>query len=355
MSANNTPSHDPTPSAWDTLGRILPTIPWDWPGWLPRGFLTILAGQSGAGKSLIALRIAASYLDRRPWPDGTRPPAVAALPDPATPPDSPGSPCRSPCRILWCEGEDGHALNIERARRLGLNLDQILAPLPNPLHSFKLDDPAHAHALRHLSLRPDIRLVILDSLRGIQARPDRPNSALTAVVQLAEIAHTAGKPFLLTHHLRRRPTLDHTGRPTLDSLHGSPLIAQAARVIWAIDTPDFTRPNHRRLSVIKNNLTPLPPPVGFTIVDRGPRGLGIHFGPPPIAPANLSELDRAIICLRDYLAPGPKAFWEARSHYLDHGISDRTARRAKALLGVTSIRPPGQDEWYWSLPNPAPT
>jgi hypothetical protein len=315
MSAN-TPSHDPTPSAWDTLGRILPTIPWDWPGWLPRGFLTILAGQSG---------------------------------------DSPGSPCRSPCRILWCEGEDGHALNIERARRLGLNLDQILAPLPNPLHSFKLDDPAHAHALRHLSLRPDIRLVILDSLRGIQARPDRPNSALTAVVQLAEIAHTAGKPFLLTHHLRRRPTLDQAGRPTLDSLHGGPLIAQPARVIWVVDTPDFTRPNHRRLSVIKNNLTPLPPPVGFTIVDRGPRGLGIHFGPPPIAPANLSELDRAIICLRDYLAPGPKAFWEARSHYLDHGISDRTARRAKALLGVTSIRPPGQDEWYWSLPNPAPT
>ena len=62
----------PTPSTWDNLGNILAPIGWDWPGWLPRGFLTILASEPGAGKSLLCLHLAATYIENRPWPDGAR-------------------------------------------------------------------------------------------------------------------------------------------------------------------------------------------------------------------------------------------------------------------------------------------
>ncbi|MCI0726797.1 MAG: AAA family ATPase, partial [Chloroflexi bacterium] len=49
-------------SSWADLDERLDPVQWDWPGWLPRGFLTILAGEPGTGKSLLCLRLAACYL-----------------------------------------------------------------------------------------------------------------------------------------------------------------------------------------------------------------------------------------------------------------------------------------------------
>jgi hypothetical protein len=54
-----------TPSWADLAQKHTPTH-WDWPGWLPRGYLTILAGQPGLGKSSLCLHLAASYIDGRP-------------------------------------------------------------------------------------------------------------------------------------------------------------------------------------------------------------------------------------------------------------------------------------------------
>lgn len=46
-------------------------ISWLWPGWLPAGKLTILAGAAGTGKTTLALAIAAIITAGGRWPDGT--------------------------------------------------------------------------------------------------------------------------------------------------------------------------------------------------------------------------------------------------------------------------------------------
>lgn len=46
-------------------------IDWLWPGWLPAGKLTILAGAAGTGKTTLALGLGAVITNGGHWPDGT--------------------------------------------------------------------------------------------------------------------------------------------------------------------------------------------------------------------------------------------------------------------------------------------
>ncbi len=51
------------------LDGILPETSWIWRGRLAAGYLTLLAGDPGAGKSAICLDIAARILADDTWPD----------------------------------------------------------------------------------------------------------------------------------------------------------------------------------------------------------------------------------------------------------------------------------------------
>ena len=72
---------EPTPTPTDPLTELfdelrgdvyynsdedIASIHWEWPGWLSPGFLTILAAQSGIGKSTLCLHLATSYRLGRP-------------------------------------------------------------------------------------------------------------------------------------------------------------------------------------------------------------------------------------------------------------------------------------------------
>lgn len=75
------PSHK-KPTTWLHLHKSLAPIQWRWPHWLPCGFITVLAAEPGAGKSLLCLHLAALlHSARRPaptWPDGA--PIAPSLP-----------------------------------------------------------------------------------------------------------------------------------------------------------------------------------------------------------------------------------------------------------------------------------
>ena len=46
-------------------------VEWLWPGWLPRGKTTLLAGSGGSGKGTLAAHLMACATNRKAWPDGT--------------------------------------------------------------------------------------------------------------------------------------------------------------------------------------------------------------------------------------------------------------------------------------------
>ena len=307
----------------DMVGMIGP-VEWAWKPWLPKGMLVILAGESGAGKSGLALRLAGCFLRGDPWPDG----------QPFT--GERGA-------VLWGEAEAAQAVNLDRAKAWGLPLDQLYTPLSNPLDDLKLDQEGHRAMLAQKAALPEVKLIVIDSLRGVLGRGDENASeTLNFIKWLAELARDTGKCLVLSHHLRKRSIFDGEG-VELERLRGSSAIVQTARVVWALDVPDVAEKANKRLSVIKSNLAKFPDPVGMTIDETG-----VRFGAAPEAPRPETRADQAIDLLLNLLQGGPRPANEIEQEFNDAGISIATLKRGKAKLGVVSIK--DRTGWKWSLP-----
>ena len=106
------------------MARLLGPVAWEWPGWLAAGLMTLLVGDSGSGKSGLAMRIAATYLAGWPWPDGTLRHG-------------------EPSSVLWIEAEAAQAVNLERAQSWKLQIERILTPFKNPLDDAGALNPLH--------------------------------------------------------------------------------------------------------------------------------------------------------------------------------------------------------------------
>lgn len=78
-----------------TVGDVaMRAIDWLWTGWIPRKYITLIVGESGAGKSTVLADIVARVTTGKPWPgqDWLEPGAA-----------------RMPGRVLWLGSEDGTA------------------------------------------------------------------------------------------------------------------------------------------------------------------------------------------------------------------------------------------------------
>lgn len=315
---------DATFSTWTDLDGMLGPLDWEWENWLAKGFLHILVGQTGEGKSRLALRVAATYLTDLDFPDGT--PYEGAR----------GS-------IGWAEAEAGQAMNRDRAKAMGLPTDHILSPLSNPLDDFRLTIPEHQARLAELAMRPDVKIIVVDSLSGADPTAEKSTEDAKSINWLAALARDCQKPILLTHHLRKRGMMDTEGEVDLDRVRGISTILQYARVIWAIDTPDLTNKDLKRLSVIKSNLGKKPDPIGFTINDK------ITFTDAPSKPKVETLQDRGIDLLLNILAKGATPAKTIEEEFNGAGLSKRTLWEAKKALSVVSIKHAGKG-WLWSLP-----
>ena len=326
ISTSLQPSYSQKPSTWADLSEILGPVTWSWERWLPDGMLTILAGEPGSGKSALALRLAATFTDGRDWPDGR-------------------SYAGQIGNVLWVECEAAQAINLNRAQkwRPPIQLDHFLGPLGDPISTVHLDDPNGQLAVKRSALRPDVRLIVVDSLRGAHRGDENSSETAEVMIWLAELARDSGKPVLVIHHVRKRSARDETGLVTLDRLRGSSAIVQPARVVLALDSPDPTNPSLKRLSEVKNNLAAFPDPIGLEITDTG-----LSFGLAPEAPVFEKQMDRAIDFLRELLANGPVPSTEVQAAGETAGFSIKTLNRAKGKLGAASERK--DDQWYWTLP-----
>ena len=312
-------------STWADLGRVLGPLRWEWDNWLPSGMLTMIVAEQAAGKSILALRIAACYLRGDPWPDGA----------PFT--GQTGA-------VLWCEAESSQGMNFDRAARWGLPVDMLRSPIEDPLDDLVLQDPEHLAAIRYFAGQPDVRLVIVDSLSGANTAKENDAAMVHVVKGLATIAKETGKPLILTHHLRKKGLLDNGDRVTLDRVRGATGITQTARVAWAIDAPDPKNEEKRRLSLIKNNPKGVrcAEPIGLTIGEDG-----VTFCDAPEAPRQETQQDKAADLMKALLRKGPRRATELQEECEGAGVSWDAAKRAKQRGGIVSFRKEGV--WWWAL------
>jgi len=327
------------PDTTITLARFadvaasLPSVRWCWPGWLPYGLLTVLASAPGEGKSGLALEIGRRVLTGGNWPDG-----------------SPG-PEAGP--IIYLETEGAAAILADRVRDWGIP--------PERLHVFTVKDPTPGLATLLLDRAADWTifekavletgpaLVIVDSLSGAHGADENSADLRGLLLQLARLTAASGAAFLVIHHLRKKSALEPDG-VTLDRLRGSGVIAQLARIVWALDRPDLAD-ERRRLVQVKNNLARFPAPLGLEI---GENGVTFTTDAPSV-PHVETVAERAALFLRDLLAGGQLPAAEVLKRAEVAGFGGWATRKAAKTLGIKLGKADAfQGPHYWTLPTWTP-
>jgi len=321
------PTQKAEPGTWAAAKSKISSVEWAWPLWLPKGFITILAGRPGECKSAVALRLAGSF--------GS---AQERLPDGHIY-------TGEPKKILWCETEASLSIHLQRARAWGYDLNDFVFPLDDSLADFSLDNPAHWKQLAEKAMRPGIGLIIIDSLRGAHSGEEKSSKVMTKLFKrLGRLTVKTGKPVIVTHHLRKLNQYDREC-PGIDALRGSSVISGFARVVWFVDTPDPSQKERKRLSVIKNNLCKPPSPIGFTMTDQG-----IEFGDAPEAPKIETQRQRAKNLLIETLSRGPASSNGLKVLFENQKISWTTILRTKRELGIYDRKNPEDGyKTYWHL------
>ena len=312
---------------------------WLWLDWIPFGYLTVLAGRPGVGKSQLALAFAAAAMGKQPWPDLGKS-KYDELED------------KRSDVVVWIDTEGSQPMLFERCQKRGLPDTKIRWPLDpqqegNPTPSWKLDDDRQWKIFTEYvdAWRP--RLVVVDSLSGA-VKGDENSSDMRFILQrLAEFARDHQTAILATHHAKK----SNGPGPAkviedIDRLRGSSTIAQFARSIIAIDQPsdDDTR---LRVRVIKSNLAKIPPAIGATL-DQDSMWFD---STPPEVPKPVTNRSEATAFLIEALQGGKVPYRDLEADAKGRGIPVAALRSAARDLQVRKDKAGAAGTpWLWSLP-----
>lgn len=319
-------------------------INWLWKNWLPRGKLTILAGQPGSGKTTIALDLAAIVSAGRQFPDGT---------------------ATSPGNILIWSGEDSASdVIVPRLLACHANLENchiIRATVSDDgkRHPF---DPAFD--IEKLSKRVDeigdVALLIIDpiinSVRGNSNQASDVRRDLQVVVDFAEKHGCA--VLGITHFAK-----GSAGRSPQERILGSQSFVALARMTLATGVNEKTE--KRVITRVKTNISPLGDGFEYELqqVNLGNEieATAVSWGNEVIgSPCTILQnvegvegeeqgmINDAERFLHDMLSDAPLTAKKIQIEAKGAGFSQRTIERAKARLGVMSKKE--GSSWVWTLP-----
>jgi AAA domain len=321
-------------------------VDWLWPGRVPLGGVTVLAGEPGLGKSLLSVLLA-SRLSR-------------------------GDLGNMPEASLFLTAEDSREHTVlARLVAAGAELDRIVFPPPGAdglERSIRLPDDVKY--LDELVESTAAKLVVFDPL--VAYLPAKVNSwqdqsLRGALAPLAALAQARGAAVLLIAHLNKGRDADPLRR-----LGGSIGLAAAARSLLLLardpDDPDGGTGVLRVLAHAKSNLGLLQPSLAYRIETKA---LDNHVktayleqaGASRFSAADLlalnepearSKLTEAEALLRAELEDGPRPVNELRAAAQKLGISITTLERAKKQVCARSVKL-DFDRWGWKLSETEPS
>jgi len=326
-------------------------IEWLWPGKIPLGKLSILQGDPGLGKSLVATDIAAQVSSGAPWPDLQ------------TNANTPGN-------VVWLQAEDGWQDTVRpRLDAAGADVKRVFALLgkrsseTGERAGFTLEDILILEkTIRDVG---DVRLVIVDPISAYCGRRDtnRNSDVRSLLAPLQEVAEKYRTAVLGITHLNKSGGANSLYRGT-----GSLGFNAAARAVWLIaqDPNDDLR---RVMVPSKLNIAKEQPGIGYRIVTKPDSQFDVpvvDWDLEPVSetanellaassdPETRGAMDEAREFLKDILANGPIPAKQIRKDASEAGLSPRTLDRAKNAAGVKATRN-GYGEngaWSWELSAP---
>ncbi len=325
-------------------------VRWLWPGRIPLGKLTLLAGDPGLGKSFLTLDIAARVTRGVAWPDD----AQARAPQ--------GS-------VVLLNAEDGLEDTVcPRLERAGAKLDHVMAlagaqsAAGGPLRGLSLH--RDLELLRGvLKVMPDCRLVVIDPISAYLGHIDGNSNTQvrSLLLPLSQLAAERNVAVVAVTHLNKKSV----GRALYRAM-GSLAFVAAARAAWGV-VRDPSDDKRRLLLPVKNNLSPQMKGLAFRLAAAKPgevptvkwdkvaidQSLDQLLGP-SLVPEQLEhqeKTDYADDWLCEQLSHGPISHQDLLIHRLVAGVSESQMYRAARRLGVIKIKEGYTPQsWKWKLP-----
>lgn len=320
-------------------------VDWLWPGRIALGKLTLLTGDPGLGKSFLTIDLAARVTTGRAWPD------------------SPGT-LNSIGSVVMLSAEDDLADTIrprlDAARADCSKVFCLQAVVikaedrPEDLErgfSLTTDCEVLEATLRQVA---DCRLLVVDPITAYLAGVDsHRNAELRAVLQpLSDLAAAWGVAVVAVTHLNK----SH-GAPVIYRSMGSLAFTAAARAVWAV-SKDQDDQRRRLVLPVKNNVAADGTGLAYRIAGEPPRvewesGTVALTADDALAPPEereeRSERERARDWLKEVLAGGPLGSVDLIADGREHGLSEKTLRRAFRDIGGRPRKAGPNGTWLWSL------
>jgi DNA polymerase I-like protein with 3'-5' exonuclease and polymerase domains len=344
------------------LSAVIPRpVQWIWPRWIALRKVAIMDGDPDLGKTTIMLAIAAAVTRKAIMPDGSQ------------------SDLSHPAGVVLMTAEDDLDDTIQpRAKAFGADLTKIYALEGKRGRQGELAITlADIECIRQAIQIVAAKLLIINPLMAyFPSTTDsyKDQHARSVLAPLRKLASEAGVAIVVIRHLNK----SGGGNPLYRG-GGSIGIIGACRtgMVVAYDPDDETR-ERRILAPSKNNLTRKPDSLVYRIVDQGGiatidwQGTSSHTARTLLGSVKDESADEEIIerrhagedavaFLQGELQGGRRLYRELLKEAKQAGITEITLRRAKAILGIRSIRVGfgGGGDWYWAFPDsendPPPT
>lgn len=320
------------------FGDVTPqNVEYLWNPYIPSGKLSILEGDPGAGKTFIALAVAAAVTRGLPLPHCREG----------------GS--RGPRNVVYLSCEDGLADSlVPRAMVAGADCSRIFA-----VEGVRRRGGVNTFSFKYLDLLEDAvahkqpGLVVVDPLQsffGAGVDLHRANETRPLLDQLGKMAERHRCAVLILRHLAKAGA-----RNALYQGLGSIDIIGAARsaMLAGIDP----KGQDRVLVQTKSSCSASGPAISYSLSDAGLAWGGIsEVTADDLLRANVhqdcpSKFEQAAGWLTDFLQNGPVEVQVVQAQALAQGISKRTLDRAKKSLDVQSVRKGFISPWEWELPS----
>jgi hypothetical protein len=318
------PLHYPTLAE---LAETLPPVRWLWPGWLPRGMISLLGAFQGTGKSYFVMDLARSVIHGGVWPDG--------------------APVEKLGKVIYVDAEAIPQVNNERAVKMQLNRHKLYLLMAGNGELLDLTAAKWQDRLMDMAATLKPELIIIDSYSSISSSGQNSvEDTARLLAYLGGLATTADAGLLVLHHLRK-PSTGQLNLPGMNihDFRGSGNITAMARSVMGLSViqngKQFSLNGPRRLDLVKTNLGPYPDSIGIEMETTDDL-VQFKYGKAPSYEPSPEEVDPVAWLVEFLEANGPTNYKEIVAEAEGEGISKSQLYRARKKMGAKVLDSKGE-------------
>lgn len=324
------------------------SIKWLWPGWLPLGKMTILAGAGGCGKTNLSLALIATITKGGSFPDGSR--------------------CENFGKVLIYSTEDDPADTLKpRLLANGADISKVsfIAGRTNQQGKSEPFDPAKDFPKieQYIKTNSDLKLLMIDPIvSAVSGDMNKANDVRRSLQPLVDLANQYGFAILGITHFAKGGVNNNPA----DRILGSQAFSALARMAWSA----ARRENEGDYILVraKSNISTLDGGIRYQlesvmVAENIETTKTTWFGTIEGSAKELlnsaeliggdsgSVVDTAKEFLTELLSTVEKmSSKEVQAQAKEAGFSSASIRRAQERLNIKPFRPHGEKGWFWSLP-----